>query len=211
MNFTKLKKRVVVVEDQEDLRIAFKAVIDNSQQFLVVATYDNCTDAISKIKKDKPDVVLMDIELPGLNGIQGTSIIKEKYPNCEVIMLTVYEDSDQVFKALKAGASGYIAKSAGYLEMITALEDIVKGGAPMSSRIARMVTDFFHINSNSPLSNRETQVLKLLAEGKTFTQISDELFIARETVKSHIRNIYAKLRVSRKSEALSEASRKKLI
>jgi DNA-binding NarL/FixJ family response regulator len=210
-SFLKLKKRVVIIEDEEDLRITYKALIENSQSYSVINCYANCEDAIAHLKKDKPEIVLMDIELPGMDGVQGTTIIKERIPNCEIIMLTVYEDSELVFKALKAGAGGYLTKSAGYADLIKGLDEIVKGGAPMSSRIARMVIDNFHVNPNSPLSVRETQIVKLLAEGKTFSQISEELFIARETVKSHLRNIYTKLRVSKKSEALAKVQKEKYI
>ena len=133
--------------------------------------------------RDKPEIVLMDIELPGMNGIQGTKIIKDKSPHTDIIMVTVYEDSELVFEALKAGASGYITKSANYMELLSALEEIVKGGAPMSSRIARMVIDNFHVNPNSPLTKRETEILQLISEGKTYTQISEELFISKETAR----------------------------
>jgi DNA-binding NarL/FixJ family response regulator len=123
----------------------------------------------------------------------------------------VYEDSELVFEALKAGASGYITKSANYMELLSALEEIIRGGAPMSSRIARMVIDNHHINPNSPLTKRETTILQLISEGKTYTQISEELFISKETAKTHIKNIYSKLQVNSKSEALAKASVEKLI
>ena len=153
----------------------------------------------------------MDIELPGMNGIKGTKLIKEKYAQAEVIMVTVYEDSDLVFEALKAGASGYITKSANYMELLSALDEMVRGGAPMSSRIARMVIDNFHVNPNSPLTKRETEILQLISEGKTYTQISEELFISKETAKTHIKNIYSKLQVNTKSEAIARANQDKLI
>jgi DNA-binding NarL/FixJ family response regulator len=178
---------------------------------MVVNAYGNCEEAIANLNRDKPEIVLMDIELPGMNGIQGARMIKEKHPHTEVIMVTVYEDSELVFEALKAGASGYITKSANYLELLTALEEITKGGAPMSSRIARMVIDNFHVNPNSPLTKRETEILQLISEGKTYTQISEELFISKETAKTHIKNIYSKLQVNSKSEAIAKANLEKLI
>jgi DNA-binding NarL/FixJ family response regulator len=154
---------------------------------------------------------MVDLELPGINGIEAISQIKEKSPKTECVIVTVYEDSELVFKGLKAGASGYIIKNANYLEIISALEEITKGGAPMSSQIARMVIQNFHVNPNSPLSSRETEVLKLIAEGKSYTQISEELFISKETARSHIKNIYVKLNVNSKSEAIDRARKDHLI
>jgi len=206
------KKRVLIVEDDPEIRNSFSLIVNSSPMFFVVSTYGSCEEAIKHLNADKPDIVLMDIELPGgMNGIQGTKIIKDKSPQSDIIMVTVYEDSELVFDALKSGASGYITKSANYLELLTALEEIMKGGAPMSSKIARLVIDNFHVNPNSPLTKRETEILTLISEGKTYTQISEELFISKETSKTHIKNIYSKLQVKSKSEALAKASLEKLI
>jgi DNA-binding NarL/FixJ family response regulator len=192
------KKRVLIVEDDQEIRNSFVLIVNSSQKFMVINAYGNCEDAIDNINRDKPEIILMDVELPGMNGIQGTKTIKDKSPHTEIIMVTVYEDSELVFEALKAGASGYITKSA-------------KGGAPMSSRIARMVIDNYHVNPNSPLTKRETEILQLISEGKTYTQISEELFISKETAKTHIKNIYSKLQVNSKSEAIAKANLEKLI
>ena len=202
---------VLIVEDDQEIRNSFTLIVNSSQKFMVVNAYSNCEETINGLHRDKPEIILMDIELPGMNGIQGAKIIKDKSPHTDIIMVTVYEDSDLVFEALKAGASGYITKSANYLELLNALDEIVKGGAPMSSRIARMVIDNFHVNPNSPLTKRETEILSLIAEGKTYTQISEELFISKETSKTHIKNIYAKLQVKSKSEAIARANMDKLI
>lgn len=205
------KKRVLLVEDDTEIRNSFSLIVTSSQKFTVVGAYGSCEEAIENISRDKPEIVLMDIELTGINGIVGTKLIKDKNPHIDIIMVTVYEDSELVFEALKAGASGYITKSANYLELLTALEEIIKGGAPMSSRIARMVIDNFHVNPNSPLTKRETEILQLISEGKTYTQISEELFISKETAKTHIKNIYSKLQVNSKSEAIAKANLEKLI
>ena len=206
------KKRVLLIEDDPEIRNSFALIVNSSPKFFVVNGYNNCEEAIKQLHNDKPDIVLMDIELPGgMNGISGTKVIKEKLPYVEIIMVTVYEDSDLVFEALKSGASGYITKSANYMELLSALEEIVRGGAPMSSKIARMVIDNFHVNPNSPLTKRETEILQLISEGKTYTQISEELFISKETSKTHIKNIYSKLQVKSKSEALAKANLEKLI
>jgi DNA-binding NarL/FixJ family response regulator len=205
------KKRVMIVEDDQEIRNSFSLIVNSSPRFTVVGAYGTCEDAISSLNHDKPEIVLMDIELPGINGIKGTQTIKDRLPNTEVVMVTVYEDSELVFEALKAGASGYITKSANYMELLSALDEIIRGGAPMSSRIARMVIDNYHINPNSPLTKRETTILQLISEGKTYTQISEELFISKETAKTHIKNIYSKLQVNSKSEAIAKANVEKLI
>ena len=205
------KKRVLLIEDDQEIRNSFSLIVNSSPNFMVINAYSNCEDAIKHLQGDRPDYILMDIELPGMNGIKGTKIIKDKFPSAEVVMVTVYEDSDLVFEALKAGASGYITKSANYMELLAALDEITKGGAPMSSKIARLVIDNFHINPNSPLTKRETEILQLISEGKTYTQISEQLFISKETSKTHIKNIYAKLQVNCKSEALARAAMDKLI
>ena len=205
------KKRVMIVEDDQEIRNSFNLIVNSSQKFMVVSAYGSCEEAIDNLNRDKPEIVLMDVELPGINGIHGTKVIKDKSPHTDIIMVTVYEDSELVFEALKAGASGYITKSANYMELLSALEEIMKGGAPMSSRIARMVIDNFHVNPNSPLTKRETEILQLISEGKTYTQISEELFISKETAKTHIKNIYSKLQVNSKSEAIAKANLEKLI
>jgi DNA-binding NarL/FixJ family response regulator len=205
------KKRVMIVEDDQEIRNSFTLIVNSSQKFMVVNAYGTAEEAIANLNRDKPEIVLMDIELPGVNGIHGTKVIKDKSPHTDIVMVSVYEDSELVFEALKAGASGYITKSANYMELLSALEEIMKGGAPMSSRIARMVIDNFHVNPNSPLTKRETEILQLISEGKTYTQISEELFISKETAKTHIKNIYSKLQVNSKSEAIAKANLEKLI
>lgn len=205
------KKKVIIIEDQEDLRYSFELIINGSDQFFVHKTYEDAESAIKEIGKTKPDIAMVDLELPGINGIEAIKQIKEQNPKTECVIVTVYEDSELVFEGLKAGAGGYIIKNANYLEIIRALEEISKGGAPMSSQIARLVIQNFHVNPNSPLSKRETDVLKLIAEGKSYTQISEELFISKETARSHIKNIYLKLNVNSKSEAISKARKDHLI
>jgi DNA-binding NarL/FixJ family response regulator len=205
------KKRVLIIEDDQEIRNSFVLIVNSSQRFVVVNSYSNCEAAIKNLLYDKPEIILMDIELPGMNGISGTKIIKDKLPHAEIIMVSVYEDSDLVFEALKAGASGYITKSANYMELLSALDEIIRGGAPMSSRVARMVIANFHVNPSSPLTKRETEILQLISEGKTYTQISEELFISKETSKTHIKNIYSKLQVNKKSEAIAKATSEKLI
>ncbi|HCM77999.1 MAG TPA: DNA-binding response regulator [Cytophagales bacterium] len=206
-----LKRRVIIVEDDKILRESYETIVNSSDKFVSVGAYRTSEEAIADLTKKKPDIVLMDIELPGQNGIEATQKIKDKLPNVEVVIVTVYEDNDLVFEALKVGASGYITKSANYLELLSALEEIVKGGAPMSTKIARMVIKNFHQNPNSPLTKREKKVLELLSVGKTYSQISSTLDISPDTSKTHIRNIYSKLQVNKKSDAIDVANKNKLI
>lgn len=210
MNLT-FKKRIAIVENDKILLDSFTYIVNSSEKFTVVGSYESAEEVVADLARKKIEIVLMDIELPGMSGIEATEIIKEKYPHIEVLMVTVHEDNELVFNALRAGASGYITKSANYLEILSALEEIIKGGAPMSTKIARMVIHNFHMNPNSPLTSREKEVLQLIAEGKTYTQISDVLFISRETAKTHIRNIYSKLQVNKKSDAIEIANKNRYI
>ncbi|MDQ2658488.1 MAG: response regulator transcription factor [Bacteroidota bacterium] len=211
MSITGFKKRIVIIEDDSELAKGFELIINSSPRFTVINTYSTCEGATKNLKQDKPDVILMDIQLPGMNGIEGTRAIKNLNSLLEIIIVTVYDSSDVVFEALKAGASGYITKGANYTELLDALEEITQGGAPMSSRIARMVIENFRVNPDSPLTRRESQILSLISQGKTYTEIADELSISKETSKTHIRNIYQKLQVKTKSEALKKATNNRLI
>ena len=203
--------RIIIIEDNEVVKDGFALLINSFSKHAVIATYTNCEEALKNLKKDKPDIVLMDIELPGMSGIEGTRIIKKEYPDIDVLVITVHENSDLVFQALVAGASGYITKNATHDKILDAIDEVKSGGAPMSSNIARMVVESFQRNQNSPLTKRETEVLELLSKGKSYTVIADELYIHRETVKSHIKNIYYKLQVHSKAAAIEIALKNKLI
>jgi DNA-binding NarL/FixJ family response regulator len=203
--------KIVIVEDNDVVRDGFSLLISSLSEHEVIAAYESCEEAIKNLEKDNPDLVLMDIELPGMNGIEGTRLIKKARPEIEILVITVHDDSDLVFQALVAGASGYITKNAPHNRILDAIKEVGKGGAPMSSNIARMVVESFQRNQNSPLSPRETEVLELLSEGKSYSVIADELFIHKETVKSHIKNIYFKLQVNSKAAAIEVAKKNKLI
>ncbi len=205
------KSRIVIVEDNHAIREGFSLIINSVSDYYVVSSYENAEDAIKNLKKDKPDIVLMDLELPGMNGIEAIGIIKKSHPNIDLIVNTIYENSELVFQALVSGASGYITKNSSHSELLDAIEEVLNGGAPMSTKIAKMVVASFQKNPNSPLSPRETQVLELLAKGKSYSMIAQELFVTKETAKSHIKNIYSKLQVNSKSEAIAKATREKLI
>ncbi len=206
-----LMNKICIIEDNDVVREGFALLIDSVNEFEVVGTYPTCEEAIRKLKDDQPDVILMDIELPGINGIEGTTRIKKLLPDINIIVITVHENSELVFEALCAGACGYITKNTEYSRLIDSIKEAMNGGAPMSSNIARMVVESFQKNQNTPLTSRETQVLELLSKGKSYTVIADELFIHKETVKSHIKNIYFKLQVHSKAEAIEKALKNKFI
>lgn len=209
MNY--FRSRIVIVEDNEAVREGFSLIINSISDYYVVNAYDNAEDAIHALKKDKPEIVIMDLELPGMSGIEAISAIKKMNPAIEILVNTIYENSELVFQALCAGASGYITKNTNHTELLTAIREVIQGGAPMTSNIAKMVVRSFQKNPNSPISARETEVLELLAKGKSYSMIAKDLFITKETAKSHIKNIYAKLQVNSKSEAIAKATRDKLI
>jgi len=206
-----VKKKIVIVEDQSDLRESYSLIINGTNLYEVIGLYSTAEEAIAKMQKRTPDIILMDIQLPGMSGIEATRVIKERNHLVEVIMLTVHDDDEFVFDSLKAGASGYIIKGTSYLEMIEALDEMVSGGAPMSNRVARMVINNFHANLNSPLTKRERQILQLMSKGWTYSQIAEELAISKETSKTHIRNIYIKLEVNSKSEAIAKATKERIL
>jgi DNA-binding NarL/FixJ family response regulator len=203
--------RIVIIEDNDIVREGFAVILENEAGYTVVNAYDNCEAALENLKNDAPWVVLMDIELPGMNGIRGTREIKKRLPGCEVLVISVYEDNDLVFDALCAGACGYVTKNLGATELVHAVTEAIKGGAPMSTKIAKMVVQSFRKSATSPLSERESEVLELLAKGKTYTMIAEALFISKETARSHIKNIYLKLEVNCKSDALEVARKNRLI
>lgn len=203
--------RIVIVEDNDQIREAFSLLLNLREDFNVVNTYDNCESALENAKEDAPSVILMDIDLPGISGIEGTKKFKKVFPNVSIIIITVFENGKTVFDALCAGASGYLTKSSDKDRIIKAIDEVIAGGAPMSSKIARMVVQSFQKNPNSPLTERETEILANISEGKSYTNIADTLFISKETVKFHIKNIYIKLQVNNKADALKIANEDKLI
>jgi DNA-binding NarL/FixJ family response regulator len=199
MNF---KRRIAIVESDKVFLDSYTHIVNNSDKYVVVGSYLFAEDLLKEVIQKKIEIVLMNIDLLGLDGVRATEMLKEKYPHVDIIIVTSCEETDFVINSLKAGASGYIERNSNFIEIISALDQLAKGGAPISPKIAKIVIHYFHLNVNSPLSNREKEVLTQMAEGKTYTQISDVLFISPETVRTHIRNIYVKLQVSNKSEAI---------
>ncbi len=203
--------RVIIIEDNKELSAVLADYISNNENFRLLNSYSNCEDAIASLSEDKPKIVLMDIDLPGMNGIEGTKKIKQLLPSAEVIIITVFENSETVFAALCAGAAGYLTKTVDKDELIASIHECLLGGAPMSMKIARMVVGSFKKNTKTPLTERETEVLSHLSNGKSYNSIALLLHISKDTVKYHIKNIYIKLQVDNKEAAIEFANQNKLI
>ena len=209
---------VAIVEDNDTIREGLSALINGTTGYKSVGAYRDCESFLVKLETLNVNVVLMDIALPGMNGIEGVKEAKKLKPDIDILMLTIYEDSEKVFDALCAGACGYLVKKTPPSKLLDAIKDVYEGGSPMSSQIARQVITAFKeskdVKDESPvnkLSSREKEVISLLASGNNYQQIADQLFISVDTVRHHIKNIYKKLHVHTQSEAVAKAIRKKLI
>ena len=204
--------RIIIIEDNDMIRHGYALIVSSHPNFKVINDYSDCETAIKHLNKDHPDIILMDIGLPGMDGITGIEKIRKLDPRVQIIILSIFEDHEKVFKALSAGAVGYLLKTANHTEILDGINQVLKGGAPMSIRIAKMVVSSFQRNTmDSPLSRRETEVLSLLSSGATYQVVAKELSVGIETVKTHVKNIYAKLNVNSKTEALSVAKESEII
>jgi RNA polymerase sigma factor (sigma-70 family) len=203
---------VSIVEDNDKLRGTLAKVIARAEGFRFASDYGSAEDALADLPKVKPDVVLMDINLPGMNGVECVRQLKTLVPGTQVMMLTVYEDTENIFNALAAGASGYMLKRTPVKELIEAIHEVKRGGSPMTTHIARKVVQSFQKSTGqqqaadelSELSEREQQVLDLLAQGLIYKEIADKLSISYETVHTYIRRIYEKLQVRTRTEAVAK-------
>jgi len=203
--------QIVVIEDDEIIREGYALLISRTEGYSVVNSYASFDEAAKTIADDFPDVILLDIELPGTNGIQAIPKLKKIVPHAYILILTVYESEKTIFEALASGASGYLTKNTPASKIVESIREVKEGGGPMSVNIARMVIRSFQKNQESPLSKRETQILEQVAEGKSRSQIAKDLFIDLETVRSHIKNIYLKLDVNSRADAIKTAKENKLI
>lgn len=198
---------VVLVEDDWTYSSALAELISSADYYYMKATYGTCEEAIARLASDKPDIVLMDLDLPGLDGIYGCQRIKQLDPSIQTVVLTVHSSSEKVFRALCAGAVGYLTKDSDLNSLISALDEIRSGGAPMSFEIARMVVNSFSRDTSTPLSAKEAEVLELLAAGKSYKTIALLQNISINTVKFHIKNIYLTLQVASREAAIDVAKR----
>lgn len=210
--------KVFVVEDNDAIRDGLKILIDGTEGYSCIGAFPQCDVMLKNLDKLKPDVLLMDIGLPGMNGIEGIKRAKAILPELTILVLTVYEENELVFDALCAGACGYLVKKTPPSKLLEAIQEAYQGGSPMSSNIARKVIDFFQQKkqlspqkSQNILTPREKEILTGLVEGNSFKAIADSLFISIETVRFHFRNIYKKLHVHSQSEAVAKAIKEGII
>ena len=202
-------KKVAIVEDDRGLSDQIVQILGSASDVQFVGSHPTGEDALQRLPKSQPDVVLMDIKLPGMSGIDCVAQLKRTLPSIQIIMLTVYEDSERIFRALKAGADGYLVKSSPPETLLKAIDDVHKGGSPVSSHIARKVVQHFHLigpskKESENLSKREVEVLELLASGYLYKEISDQLGIGIETVRTHVKNICQKMQVRNRVEAVAK-------
>lgn len=206
----------IIVEDQRDLREGLQTLINFTPGFKCLGAYRSMEEALARVKYDLPDVILSDIGLPGMSGIEGIRILKEKYPDLIMLVLSVYDDDERIFDALCAGASGYLLKHTEPAQLLKSIREAVSGGAPMSPEVALRVIKIFRDirppeRADYDLTPHETRLLKLLVEGHNYVTAAEELKITYNTIKFHVRNIYDKLQVHSKSEAVAIAMRDRLI
>ena len=201
---------LAIVEDLDEVRDGLKNFISLSQDFKILDTFKTAEEALYDIPKLKPDIVIMDINLPGMDGIECIKQVKDKSPGTQFMMFTVYENDEKVFEALKAGASGYLLKNTGLVQLVESIKELHTGGSPMSANIARKLVTVFRNSEkgNTPvdvLSNRENEILQLLAKGLLYKEIATQLVISVATVRQHIHHIYEKLHVQNRTEAINKA------
>jgi len=209
--------RVTIFEDNKQLRESLSFVVDSTPGFTCTGAFHDCNDLDICMEVSKPDVVLMDIEMPGLNGIDAVKILRQKYPAVQVLMQTVFQDDDNIFRAVCAGASGYILKNTSPAQYMEAISDVYAGGSPMTGLVARRVLELFSkyvpqkMENDYQLSEREKEILQLLAQGKSYKQIAAALNLAYETIRSHMKRIYTKLHVNSNTEAVLKVINERLV
>ncbi|MGV8120703.1 MAG: response regulator [Candidatus Xenobiia bacterium LiM19] len=216
------KIKILIVDDHTLVREGFAKMLELEPQFEVLGQSSSARDAIEKTRNLKPDIVLMDIKLPGINGIEATRMIKSEFPDVEVIILSMYDEEEYVMESVKAGATGYVLKDISADELFSAIKVVHSGGSLIQPGLARKVLkEFAHMAKESPqgsgksvlkeLSDREIEVLQSVSEGKSNKEIAEKLMISEKTVKAHLRTIFRKLEVSDRAQAVAEAMRKGLV
>jgi two-component system, NarL family, response regulator LiaR len=208
--------KIALYEDNVTLRSSLSHLLQSSEEFDFLGAFENPVNILKNCSENTPHVILMDIDMPVMNGIEAAAIVKTKFPEINILILTIFEDRDKLFDALQAGASGYLLKNSRVVEIIEAIHEIHQGGSPMTPSVARKVLDFFSKPQNQPnpeekLSDRELDILKCLVSGDSYKMIAANCFISMGTVRSHINNIYKKLHVNSKSEAVVKAFKERLI
>ena len=207
--------KVILFDDNNSLRDSIAMLLEGTPDFSLVGSYAHCLDVTENIRETKPDVVIMDIDMPGMNGIDGVKLIRRNFPTVQILMLTVFDDDEKVFAAIKAGANGYILKNAEPGNLLNAISEVYNGGAPMAPGIARKVLHQFQTilpdeQKDYHLSLREQEVLGLLVDGLSYKMIAGQLNITYDTVRAHMKKIYEKLLVASMTEAVAKAITQKL-
>ena len=208
---------VVVIEDKKFIREGLEMLLNSSKGYSCAGSYSDCESMLEVVETLEVDVIIMDIGLPGISGIEGTIKVKQLLPHVNIIVLTIHEESEKVFEALISGASGYLVKTTPHEELLLSIKDAYDGGSPMNSHIAKKMVELLRAfdeqkkADNDLLSERENEVLTELAEGKSYREIAENLFISSHTVRYHIRNIYDKFNVNSQTAAIALAVKKGLI
>ena len=209
--------RVTIFEDNRILREGLTQLIGGSPGFICAGAFANCSNLVNDIENTSPDVILMDIEMPGMNGIDAVKIVKRQFPNVKIMMETIFDENDKIFQSICNGAEGYILKNTAPAQLLSAIKEIYEGGAPMTPIIASKMLKMFkkqsaeNISEEFNLSDREKEILKCLVEGMSYKMIADACFISTDTVNGHIKNIYKKLQVHSKGEAVAKAIKGRIV
>ena len=212
-----MDKRIVIFDDNIKRRESLEMLIDLSDDMICVGSFPDCSNVLNNIDKSEPDLVLMDIDMPNVNGIEGVTIIRTKYPHLKILMQTVFEDDEKLFACIRAGADGYILKKAQPQELLDAINEALEGGAPMTPSIARQVLRFVGSTENKQksedfkLTARETEILSLLVQGLSYKMIASRCFVSLPTVNSHVQHIYEKLQDNTAVEAVTKAIGNKIV
>lgn len=205
--------KVGIIEDNNTLRNSLTHLFNHTENMQCVVSLNNLLHVISELKKNKPDIILMDIGLPNISGIEGVKMVKENFPDIQVMMFTVFEDDEKIFEAIRMGASGYLLKKTPPEEITEAVRELYNGGAPMSASIARKVIKSFHVQPANnieeyQLTPREREILYALVDGLSYKKIADKFIVSISTIRTHICNIYHKLHVNSKAEAVAKILRR---
>jgi len=210
--------RVAIFEDNPIMMDAYRSILNGSSGYVCTGGFSSCADWKHDIEKSNPDVVLMDIEMSGINGIKATGLIKKEFPAIKILMQTVFEDDAKIFEALCAGANGYILKNTSPVKMLEAVTDVQNGGVAFNPAVAAKVVTLFQkfivpspIANNYQLTDREKEILQLLTEGMPMPRIAEKIFLGYETVRGYVKSIYQKLHVASATEAVSKALKEKLV
>ncbi len=213
---TAKKITVVVFEDNRHLRESLQLLISSSKNFECIGAFADTRDVVATVNKFMPDIIITDIEMPVMNGIDATRLIKNKFPDIPILILTVFDDSERIFQSLQAGGNGYLLKNSSPDEILNSLTEVYNSGSALSPAVARKVIQYFQVaapvqQNDYHLTTKEKELLQCLVQGMSYKMIADAMMISFETVKTHIKNVYKKLHVSSNSEAVAKAIKQKIV